>query len=429
MNAIQFLSSRVHGGSLQEKQPQKETTLDLDVDQTEDSDIVTRVDYPEIPVVKTSVTLWQTLVSILWFFPNLLVFSPLKFIISIVLFPFRLLSKDATGGAPIEEEFPEDDSIISQSSENIADSSYSLLDTIAESDDIEVEFPQQEIDTMKSPMTSDEATPSPLRAPITRHTDANTIQSVKKAPRKKTKFVFPILLINNSFNLNKPPELPKKVLVLDLDETLIHSLSSHNSSVLGKAKGQMVEIKMSNDMIALYYIYKRPYVVEFLKLVKQWFSLVCFTASIQEYADPVIDLLEQDVSFTEKNQSSSKKLFEARYYRNNCVWEKGKGYIKDLSILLSPQEPLLSPPSTPRQGKSRRKSIPAKDSLANYVIIDNSPISYCKHNFNGIMVEGWINDPNDTELMNLLPLLNSLRFTSDVRSILCLKDGEKALNE
>lgn len=40
---------------------------------------------------------------------------------------------------------------------------------------------------------------------------------------------------------------------------------------------------------------------------------------------------------------------------------------------------------------------------------------------NGIPIEGWINDPNDECLLDLLPMLDSLRFTSDVRRVLGLR--------
>ena len=40
---------------------------------------------------------------------------------------------------------------------------------------------------------------------------------------------------------------------------------------------------------------------------------------------------------------------------------------------------------------------------------------------NGIPIEGWINDPNDEALLDLLPMLDSLRFTNDVRNILGLR--------
>ena len=37
---------------------------------------------------------------------------------------------------------------------------------------------------------------------------------------------------------------------------------------------------------------------------------------------------------------------------------------------------------------------------------------------NAIPIKSWFNDPSDTALLNLLPVLDALRFVSDVRSIL-----------
>ena len=40
---------------------------------------------------------------------------------------------------------------------------------------------------------------------------------------------------------------------------------------------------------------------------------------------------------------------------------------------------------------------------------------------NGIPIEGWTHDPHDEALLDLLPILDSLRFTSDVRRVLGLR--------
>lgn len=40
---------------------------------------------------------------------------------------------------------------------------------------------------------------------------------------------------------------------------------------------------------------------------------------------------------------------------------------------------------------------------------------------NGIPIEGWTHDPCDEALLDLLPVLDSLRFTSDVRRVLGLR--------
>ena len=43
---------------------------------------------------------------------------------------------------------------------------------------------------------------------------------------------------------------------------------------------------------------------------------------------------------------------------------------------------------------------------------------------NAIPIEGWISDPTDNDLLNLIPLLEGLQYTTDVRSLLALRLGE-----
>ena len=277
--------------------------------------------------------------------------------------------------------------------------------------------------------------------PSSDSTTSATLTSASQTKRKKKKkFIFPKLLFD--FNILDPPKLPRKTLVLDLDETLIHSLSRYNSSTLNKTKGRSIEVKVMGSLPTLYHIYKRPYVEEFLSVVYQWFDLVCFTASIKEYADPVIDYLEAQVLSNDVMKKSLKKLqvapptrlFKTRYYRNSCIFAEGKGYLKDLSVVLNDESRQPQSRSNSRT-RSRASSISSNVSrsassrcldYSKIIIIDNSPISYVRHKDNGLMIEGWINDPEDTELMNLLPLLYSLRFVSDVRCILGLKEGQRA---
>jgi CTD nuclear envelope phosphatase 1 len=44
---------------------------------------------------------------------------------------------------------------------------------------------------------------------------------------------------------------------------------------------------------------------------------------------------------------------------------------------------------------------------------------------NAIPIQGWINDPTDTDLMHLVPLLEGLQYVHDVRALLALRGGEE----
>jgi len=156
------------------------------------------------------------------------------------------------------------------------------------------------------------------------------------------------------------PSLQQKTLILDLDETLIHSIAKGGRM----SSGHMVEVKLNSPVLnpvtqvgaggqvaqppiitpqhpILYYVHKRPYCDDFLRKITKWYKVVIFTASVQEYADPVIDWLEQE-----------RKYFAGRFYRQHCTFRNGS-YIKDLSSI----EPDLS----------------------KVMILDNSPVSYVFH--------------------------------------------------
>ena len=206
------------------------------------------------------------------------------------------------------------------------------------------------------------------------------------------------------FPLSRNPEKRrrKKTLLLDLDETLIHSFSRGTPRSLGSSGNfHMIELKV-NDVATLYYVYKRPFCDFFLKEVSNWFDLQIFTASVREYADPIIDWLESDIVDHNTHVAGNSQVFTKRYYRNDCSYRHGVGYIKDLSLFF-----------------------PKQDDLKNVIILDNSPVSYALHEDNAVMIEGWINDQGDRDLLNLLPMLYSLSLCIDVRYVLGLRSGEK----
>lgn len=63
-----------------------------------------------------------------------------------------------------------------------------------------------------------------------------------------------------------------------------------------------------------------------------------------------------------------------------------------------------------------------KSSLSGYKIRTN-PDRYFfpRLSANALPIEGWTSDPNDEALLDALPVLDSLRFTSDVRKVLGIR--------
>uniref|UniRef100_A0A5S6QDY0 protein-serine/threonine phosphatase n=1 Tax=Trichuris muris TaxID=70415 RepID=A0A5S6QDY0_TRIMR len=171
----------------------------------------------------------------------------------------------------------------------------------------------------------------------------------------------------------RPCDVNKKCLIVDLDETLVHS-----SFKPVKNPDFIIPVEI-DGVVHQVYVLKRPYVDEFLRQISDYFECILFTASLAKYADPVADLLDQW------------GVFRSRLFREACVFHKGN-YVKDLN----------------RLGRD----------LKHVIIVDNSPASYAFHPDNAVPVQSWFDDLNDTELLDLLPFLETLAKVDNVYSIL-----------
>jgi RNA polymerase II subunit A small phosphatase-like protein len=114
-----------------------------------------------------------------------------------------------------------------------------------------------------------------------------------------------------------PPCIGRKTLILDLDETLVHS-----SFKPTPRPEIIVQLNLDGRMHSLY-VGKRPGVDMFLAQVAEKFEVVIFTASLaivlpNQYANPLIDKL--DIS----------SVVSYRLFRESCVMARGC-YVKDLS--------------------------------------------------------------------------------------------------
>ncbi|KAF8057716.1 CTDSP1 [Scenedesmus sp. PABB004] len=165
----------------------------------------------------------------------------------------------------------------------------------------------------------------------------------------------------------------KKTLVLDLDETLVHSsfkpIPNPDYIIPVEIDGRLVDV----------YVLKRPWLDHFMATVGPRFEVVVFTASLAKYADPLLDLMDKG------------GLVRWRLFRESCVPYEGN-YVKDLNCL-------------------------GRD-LCSTIIVDNSPHSYIFQPANAVPIGTFIDDMEDQELLELLPQLLQVESVDDVRPYL-----------
>jgi Dullard-like phosphatase family protein len=169
----------------------------------------------------------------------------------------------------------------------------------------------------------------------------------------------------------------KKILILDLDETLIHAdfeltFSEHDHVVTFEYEGYEMDVP----------IILRPGLFQFLQNVSEIFDVFVFTASKREYADAVLNYLDPH-----------RQIFKKRFYRENCINIKNKIYIKDLRMFVNCKQ-------------------------ENIVIVDNSLYSFANQLSNGVLINSFYNDKSDRELFSVFNYLQHyVSNSNDLRSM------------
>ena len=168
-----------------------------------------------------------------------------------------------------------------------------------------------------------------------------------------------------------PPKISdKKTLVLDLDETLVHS----GFIPFNCPSDVIIKIELDNNIHDIH-VLVRPGVKEFLEKMSKRYEIVIFTASLSKYADPLLDIIDKQ------------GFCPFRLFREHCTLIN-TSFIKDLNKL-------------------------GRD-IKDIIIVDNSPISYALNPDNGIPILSWFDDKNDRELYNIMPILEFLSYVNDV---------------
>ena len=171
----------------------------------------------------------------------------------------------------------------------------------------------------------------------------------------------------------KAPFLPpmnmnkEYTLVLDLDETLVHYFEEKNTVLL------------------------RPFASQFLQQMAQFYEVVIFTAGTKDYADWALAHLHNQAAY---------HFIDHRLYRDHTI-QCMDVFIKDLSQL----------------GRQLDKTI----------IVDNITENFLLQPENGISIKSWFDDPDDTALADLAPLLRQIveQKVPDIR--LALKESKEQL--
>ena len=183
-------------------------------------------------------------------------------------------------------------------------------------------------------------------------------------------------------------KLTKKTLILDLDETLVYvsDVKIENSPLKQIPFEYYVldenekNINVENQTIeqANGYLIVRPGYNKFISEIKKYFDeIFIFTSSQYSYAEEIIKLIDKN------------KIISKIYSRKDCSFYNDIFY-KDLNKI--------------------------KKDLSRTIIVDNFPEAYLLQHFNGLPIPPFMGDPNDNELLKLIPILEQLSKVKDVRN-------------
>ncbi|KAK8925924.1 Mitochondrial import inner membrane translocase subunit TIM50 [Platanthera zijinensis] len=190
-------------------------------------------------------------------------------------------------------------------------------------------------------------------------------------------------------------ELEKLTIVLDLDETLVCAYEA--SSLPEVVRSQAIEAGLKyfelhcktidkeaegGESVNHIVVFVRPGLEEFLEQISTFADLVLFTAGLEGYASPLVDVIDAN------------NRFSLRLYRPATVTTEYRQHVKDLSCL-------------------------SKD-LCRVIIVDNNPFSFLLQPLNGIPCFPFsAAQPHDEQLLKVvLPLLKLLSLEKDVRPAL-----------
>ena len=180
----------------------------------------------------------------------------------------------------------------------------------------------------------------------------------------------------------------KTLLILDLDETLIH------------ATDKQLDYQPADFQVPPYFVYKRPFLHNFLQQVQQHFLLAVWSSASDDYVTEIVKkIFGEELTLLEFFWGRSRCTFRINppmdEYRNiNLNYSNHHHYLKTLK-------------------KLKRKGY----NLKRILIVDDTPQKLSKNYGNAIYVKEFLGDPDDNELPLLLKYLRQLKDEENVRMI------------
>jgi CTD small phosphatase-like protein 2 len=187
----------------------------------------------------------------------------------------------------------------------------------------------------------------------------------------------PVVLAQKRVNFPKrDTHKDKRTLVFDMDETLIHCNES-----LDMPADVILPIIFPNGEVVEAGINIRPYAIEILRELSQYFEIMVFTASHSCYANVVLDYLDPHEEF-----------IHHRLFRESCVVSEEGLHVKDLRVI-------------------------GNRNLQDLILVDNAAYSFGMQLENGIPIIPFYDNKADQELRNLIPYLKFLSSVKDLREV------------
>lgn len=171
--------------------------------------------------------------------------------------------------------------------------------------------------------------------------------------------------------------MTQKLLILDIDETLIYA----TEEPLSRTPDFLVGNK--------YYVYKRPFVEQFLAWSFQNFDVAVWTSATDDYAAEIVANIfpqsQNNLSFLWSRERCTPSLdFESR----ETFWEK-------------------------KLTKLRRRGY----NLENVIVVDDTPLMWRNSYGNLVRVKPYSGELEDDELEKLIRYLDILKNVENVRKV------------